>query len=216
MLKLSLKISVHGCQQTKGGKALQAEGLLLLFLPVWLPHSAWSGWLCHLYPVQPSSPRSRQPKSFLSNGSVISAGFDQRTDIGALRLLLLPRPENSWRGLSSLREGSGWACVDMHTFVCMGVRLRAVGCVHLDGRRDVYLQVLPQKIEVDIRRTKGQPRISQTSWKSTRRRGRFTQPQPKQNEAEKGSCIRRGRMPRLCWRATMSQNKNKMYDSYCT
>lgn len=58
----------------------------------------------------------------------------------------------------------------VHTCVCVCMSLRGGVCwgrgwgwgrsVHLDGRLDVYLRVLPQKTEVGIQGTKRQLRIS--------------------------------------------------------
>lgn len=123
----------------------------------------------------------------------------------ALLLLLLPRPENSWSCLSSLGEGGGaeHACASIPGSACACIWGRgAGGGVHLGSGLHVYLQVLPQKTEVDIQKIKWQLRISWTSWKMAQRRGEVEITSTKTEWNREGSCIRRGRMPMSCWRAT--------------
>lgn len=201
----------------QGGQSTSGKGTPLLFLPVWLPRTAWSVWLCHLYAVQPSSPWSRRLKSFLGSGNIISAGFDQRTDRRSSEAAFVAqaRKQLAWFELPGGGGGveHAWACTPLCVWVWVW---RLWGCVHVDGWLDVYLQVLPQKIEVDIQKTKRQLRISQTSWRTAQRRGRFTQPQPKQNEAEKEVASEKEEFQGHTEEPQMLQNKNKMCDSYCT
>lgn len=123
ILKLSLEISMHGCQHTMRAKHFRQRNPNFCSFPSdhYTQPEASGSAIFTLYSHPILGPGD-------SNSSLAAAAFSvpvpiRELTLAALLLLLLPGPENSWSGFGPLGEGGGVerACVCTPVSVCVCV-----------------------------------------------------------------------------------------------
>lgn len=163
----------------------------------WLlsPHAAWSIWLYHPSPVQPTSPWSKGQTCFLGS-SLVSTGSNQRADTRNCCCFCYQGRETAGEaGTPWGRMEESRLCPGACTCVCVCACMCEVCMCHFGWvARCLYVGVATENRSEDSE-NKVAAQDLKGSWKAAPR-------SIDQNKNRAGSCIRRGRMPESCWRTT--------------